>query len=145
MDVTPCAVRARNQMPLDSSTHITHNIYMEMGICRKCGEDKPLSEVSKSHRIGKNKKSVIYYRQCDSCRDLVLLCRDVNRVSAKLRREIIIAGKGKCASCGRTTNAIDHIIPLCRGGKTAFNNLQLLCPPCNSRKGMKSIDYREKR
>lgn len=32
---------------------------------------------------------------------------------------------------------IDHIIPLSRGGRHTAANIQLLCPPCNLRKGAK--------
>lgn len=41
----------------------------------------------------------------------------------------------KCMNCGSTTNlAIDHIVPRCKGGSNEFENLQLLCKPCNNEK-----------
>ena len=49
---------------------------------------------------------------------------------------------GKCAACkaritktGSTLYHIDHVIPLKRGGSNWPDNLQLLCKPCNLKKG----------
>lgn len=44
----------------------------------------------------------------------------------------------KCVTCGSTyLLATDHIIPLARGGASDITNLQTLCYPCNSRKGVR--------
>lgn len=32
----------------------------------------------------------------------------------------------------------DHVLPRARGGKDNLNNSQVMCQPCNSRKGMRS-------
>ena len=41
-----------------------------------------------------------------------------------------------CAHCGIFENlCFDHVYPMSKGGKTTFWNLQILCRPCNSRKG----------
>ena len=49
---------------------------------------------------------------------------------------------GRCAYCGRTLRRgrleIDHRTPLSRGGGNGLDNLQLLCRPCNMRKGIQS-------
>ena len=37
---------------------------------------------------------------------------------------------------------VDHIHALTKGGVTKFDNLQILCQPCNLRKRGKTIDYR---
>lgn len=43
----------------------------------------------------------------------------------------------RCRHCGDSDNlAIDHITALALGGSNDFDNLQLLCGPCNSRKGI---------
>lgn len=49
----------------------------------------------------------------------------------------------KCAACGSVDRLqLDHIEPVTLGGETHPNNLQLLCQPCNLRKGERTIDYR---
>ncbi|MDR5729322.1 MAG: HNH endonuclease signature motif containing protein [Terriglobia bacterium] len=47
--------------------------------------------------------------------------------------------RGRCACCkGPLTNYhIDHIVALASGGTNHHTNIQLLCPPCNMRKGAK--------
>jgi 5-methylcytosine-specific restriction endonuclease McrA len=44
-----------------------------------------------------------------------------------------------CAQCGISANdvQVDHIVPLAEGGSNDLDNLQLLCPACNSRKSDK--------
>lgn len=49
--------------------------------------------------------------------------------------------KGLCAYCGADLLGagyhVDHVHPISRGGSNGPENLQLLCPPCNRRKGAK--------
>lgn len=50
--------------------------------------------------------------------------------------------RGKCACCGECLNGIfevDHIIPLSKEGTNYPDNLQLLKPICNKRKGTKTM------
>lgn len=50
------------------------------------------------------------------------------------------AQDSKCLCCGADLSAgyhVDHIFPLFRGGKNTPDNVQLLCPTCNTRKGYK--------
>ena len=49
----------------------------------------------------------------------------------------------RCLCCGAAEHlTCDHVVPIARGGRNVIENLQLLCRPCNCRKGTKTIDYR---
>lgn len=49
----------------------------------------------------------------------------------------------KCQHCGATENlVVDHVLPIARGGKSALDNLQLLCATCNTAKGKFVYDCR---
>lgn len=52
-------------------------------------------------------------------------------------RDEINAGLHACALCGtdRTFLEVDHIVSLARGGANTRANYQVLCDPCNNRKG----------
>jgi 5-methylcytosine-specific restriction endonuclease McrA len=61
------------------------------------------------------------------------------------RYEQLVALYGeRCGLCGTGRHlVIDHVIPKGRGGSDRFENLGLLCIPCNTAKRAKSIpDYR---
>jgi 5-methylcytosine-specific restriction endonuclease McrA len=43
---------------------------------------------------------------------------------------------GRCRHCGsREEMQFDHVIPRSRGGSGLASNVELLCGPCNRRKG----------
>ncbi len=49
----------------------------------------------------------------------------------------------RCANCGETADlALDHVIPIAKGGLSRLDNLQLLCSTCNRIKGKLAIDCR---
>lgn len=66
-------------------------------------------------------------------------------LSVGIIEKLLNAQKGKCACCGLSLNNgyhLDHIIPLALGGKNTDDNVQLLTPKCNLKKGAKHpIDY----
>lgn len=70
---------------------------------------------------------------------LSLVQRLGRRWSADERARLRAAQGGKCKYCGvRLQSAymeVDHKVPLSRGGSNERRNLQLLCGPCNRRKG----------
>ena len=60
-------------------------------------------------------------------------------VSVKRVRELLSLQKNLCVYCEVTleTYHVDHIIPLSKGGSNTDDNIQILCPSCNRRKGNK--------
>jgi len=67
--------------------------------------------------------------------------KDARRMFSAEQRRLLwqsVDAKG-CKSCGRSldwsTFQVDHVRPHSRGGKTTLRNAQLMCGPCNSRKG----------
>lgn len=56
-----------------------------------------------------------------------------------IRQEVL--STGICAACGASESLqVDHIIPVCRGGRSDLSNLQALCRTCNARKGTKTME-----
>ncbi len=66
---------------------------------------------------------------------------DQSPIRDSLRYRLLKESKGKCTLCGAsnrdTVLDIDHIIPVSKGGKTVYENLQVLCAKCNRSKGNK--------
>ena len=66
------------------------------------------------------------------------ICRvERGRVSNKMRFSIYKRDGYRCQHCGRSGRfvdlEIDHIIPIAKGGKSTYDNLQTLCKRCNHR------------
>ncbi len=63
------------------------------------------------------------------------------KVSNKMRFSIYERDGHRCCNCGRSGRyedlEIDHIIPISKGGKSTYDNLQTLCHKCNVEKGNK--------
>lgn len=65
-------------------------------------------------------------------------------VSAQLRREVIARARSLCEYCFSPVShavssfAIEHIIPVDKGGETSSHNLALSCQGCNSHKYIKT-------
>lgn len=52
---------------------------------------------------------------------------------------------GACLRCGAEGPLTpDHVIPLAKGGANHIGNIQPLCGSCNSSKGVKDTDYRDR-
>lgn len=50
-------------------------------------------------------------------------------------RSQIVTGWATCAECGSAERlSVDHVHPVILGGTHDFDNLQILCRSCNSRK-----------
>ena len=74
------------------------------------------------------------------------LCRvERGKVSNKMRFSIYERDGYRCRYCGVSeqyaTLEIDHIIPISKGGKSTYENLQTLCRKCNYEKGNKRYRY----
>lgn len=73
---------------------------------------------------------------------------DQNSIPDSLRYRVLSESNGRCSLCGVTKDErpldIDHIIPKSKGGKTTYENLQVLCSKCNRSKGNKDDkDFRQ--
>jgi hypothetical protein len=57
-------------------------------------------------------------------------------VPEDMKQYVWTRDQGRCRQCGSNTELqFDHIIPWSMGGATSPENLQVLCGPCNRRKG----------
>ena len=63
------------------------------------------------------------------------------RIPSEVRKYVFDRDDGQCQHCGATQNlALDHIIPLSRGGLNTEKNLQVICAPCIRSKVSRSIE-----
>ena len=86
-------------------------------------------------------KSGTFYNDCDIWDSL---CRvERGKVSNKMRFSIYERDGYRCRRCGVSEQyvslEIDHIIPISKGGKSTYENLQTLCHKCNCEKGNKTF------
>ena len=58
------------------------------------------------------------------------------------KREVLRRDNYICQYCGKQTPdlTIDHIIPRRLGGEPSWENLVAACPPCNHRKGSRTLE-----
>lgn len=92
----------------------------------------------------------LQYRKTDAGREAIRSAKKARKhrqrgggrlLAADVRRLFILYPA--CLACGSTKElALEHIVALARGGTNAFENLQVLCNICNSKKGVTTIDYR---
>ena len=63
--------------------------------------------------------------------------RAKTRISIRKRFLVFQRDGYKCRICGHAGGEleVDHVIPVCRGGKNTMENLQTLCRKCNRGKG----------
>lgn len=73
------------------------------------------------------------------------LIREYTRsIPPSWRPEILLKHGYRCVHCDAdlrvTGYHLDHKVPFTKGGATVKENLQPLCPPCNTKKGNRSFD-----
>lgn len=63
------------------------------------------------------------------------------------KREILRRDEYTCQYCGQHASylTVDHIIPRRLGGRHSWDNLVAACPPCNHRKGGRTIEQAQMR
>jgi 5-methylcytosine-specific restriction endonuclease McrA len=86
-------------------------------------------------------------RECEKPSRAAVAARRRKRVVGSYRaadvRALLVAQGWQCASpgCRRHLTVygyhVDHIVSIARGGSNTRENIQLLCPRCNLRKGSK--------
>jgi hypothetical protein len=66
--------------------------------------------------------------------------RNSRYISQDVKIAVSARDGGRCRQCGSTQDLhYDHVIPWSRGGTNSVANIQLLCGPCNRRKGADDI------
>jgi hypothetical protein len=66
--------------------------------------------------------------------------RNTRSIPQDVKIAVAARDGGRCRQCGSTTELhFDHVIPWSTGGANTIANIQLLCGPCNRRKGADDI------
>jgi HNH endonuclease len=69
--------------------------------------------------------------------------RNTRTIPQDVKIQVAARDVGRCRQCGSTADLhFDHVIPWSKGGANTVNNIQLLCGPCNRRKGADDIPAR---
>jgi hypothetical protein len=66
--------------------------------------------------------------------------RNTRSIPQDVKIAVAARDAGRCRQCGSTTDLhFDHVIAWSKGGANTVANIQLLCGPCNRRKGADDI------
>lgn len=118
------AVKAIKRMARNNSAHLLALWHWGNGdggsildmIAKEIGKRQPSAPLPPAYKIVKGKKVI----------------------PADLRTKVFERDAYRCVHCATHLSlTVDHIKPESKGGTLDFDNLQTLCRPCNSRKGVK--------
>jgi hypothetical protein len=66
--------------------------------------------------------------------------RNTRVIPQDVKIKVAARDGGRCRQCGSTEELhLDHVVPWSKGGANTVANIQLLCGPCNRRKGAVEI------
>lgn len=66
--------------------------------------------------------------------------RNTRSIPQDVKIAVSVRDGGRCRQCGSAADLhFDHVIPWSKGGANTVANIQLLCGPCNRRKGVEDI------
>ncbi len=66
--------------------------------------------------------------------------RNTRVILQDVKIKVTVRDQGRCRQCGSDEDLhFDHVIPWSKGGANTVANIQLLCGPCNRRKGADDI------
>ena len=87
------------------------------------------------HEEVKGAMSLIIYPHAQALAETKLLM-------GRLERRVMKRDHHTCQyeGCHNKATTVDHVIPLCQGGKTTWQNLVAACLPCNQSKGGRTPD-----
>lgn len=131
----PLKILKKHNVVIEEGAVVKLNIDFKKLTLNDKAEIKKLCEQKIQNYVSKKGLSIWDYRLVDGA------------VNDNLRLRVLKESGGKCSICGISVKErpmdIDHIIPLSRGGKTIYENLQALCTKCNrTKKNLDTIDYR---
>lgn len=88
----------------------------------------------------------MYMLECGPSQFQGYFSQPKKRISSSVRLRVFHRDGMACLRCGSDDIGklrADHVVPESKGGPATLENLQTLCEPCNSWKGVKSIDFRK--
>jgi hypothetical protein len=69
-------------------------------------------------------------------------CPDAKLLLGRLERRVLKRDNHVCQyeGCHHKATTVDHVIPVCQGGGSTWQNLVACCLPCNQKKGGRTPD-----
>jgi len=69
-------------------------------------------------------------------------CSESRLLMGRIERRVLKRDQGVCQyeGCHNKATTVDHVIPLCQGGRSTWQNLVAACLSCNQKKGGRTPD-----